>query len=447
MDEEFVFIKRGMIPLAGKISNNRYLLAIRDAFFVLMPFILTASFFGIFEWVVFDPWGPILGENGLDLGNFLTGGLRGEAYEQAPLVRGLIVLQQICSTVVTVGFGMRSFLLTTAFAYRLSRIWHSDPVATAFVAMGAFIIVTPQQFGGQAGFGLDYFGSKGVLTALLVAWTSAWLFQRLRRIRRLSIRMPDSVPEEIAKYFAMLLPVVLIFSVFAIFAGLLANLQFMGKTDLHDLLYALIQAPLMNFSQGLGFALLYQFVIWFLWWFGIHGQNVTAAVQNMVYMPAQLANQAGEASYVFSNGFFEAGLMHILGLIIALLVFSKNASWRSVAKFSLPAMLFNIQEPIVFGLPIMLNPLFLIPYVLAPLANTVVGWVAISWGIVPIFKFVVPWATPMIFSGTIGTGSLMGGVLQVIWLVLDIFIYAPFVIASNELQSDDKEGVVDHHGG
>ena len=79
MDEEFVFIKRGMIPLAGKISNNRYLLAIRDAFFVLMPFILTASFFGIFEWVVFDPWGPILGENGLDLGNFLTGGLRGEA--------------------------------------------------------------------------------------------------------------------------------------------------------------------------------------------------------------------------------------------------------------------------------------------------------------------------------------------------------------------------------
>ena len=139
--------------------------------------------------------------------------------------------------------------------------------------------------------------------------------------------------------------------------------------------------------------------------------------------------------------------MHILGLIIALLVFSRNESWRSVAKFSLPAMLFNIQEPSVFGLPIMLNPLFLIPYVLAPLANTVVGWLAISWGIVPIFKFVVPWATPMIFSGTIGTGSVMGGVLQVIWLVLDIFIYAPFVIVSNRLQSDDKDGEEDHHGG
>ena len=447
MEHVFSLMEGIMIPLAKKISNNRYLLAIRDAFFILMPFILTASFFGIFEWVIFDPWGPILGETGLDLGSFLTGGLRGEEYKLTAFVQVMMVLQGLCSTIVTVGFGMLSFLLTAAFSYRLARLWRSDLVATVFVAMGAFIIVTPQQLGGQAGFGLDYFGSKGVLTALLVAWVSAWMFQRLKQIKRLCIHMPSTVPREIAKYFAMLLPVVLTFTFFALFAALLANFQFLGKAALHDLLYALIQAPLMDFSQGVGFALLYQFVIWFLWWFGIHGQNVTAAVQNMVYMPAQLANQAGEASYIFSNGFFEAGLMHILGLIISLLVFSKNTSWCSVAKFSLPAMIFNIQEPIVFGLPIMLNPIFLIPYVLAPLANTLVGWLAISWGIVPVFKYVVPWSTPMLFSGTIGTGSLMGGVLQVIWLIMDIFIYAPFVIASNLVSYGKDEKEVKHHGG
>ena len=118
-----------------------------------------------------------------------------------------------------------------------------------------------------------------------------------------------------------------------------------------------------------------------------------------------------------------------------------------MAKFSLPAMLFNIQEPVVFGLPIMLNPIFLVPYVAAPLANTVVGWLAISWGIVPIFKFAVPWATPMLFSGTIGTGSLMGGVLQIIWLVLDIFIYAPFVIVANLLRQEEMDEEAEHHGG
>lgn len=213
----------------------------------------------------------------------------------------------------------------------------------------------------------------------------------------------------------------------------------MGKAALNDLIYAIIQAPLMGFSQGLGFSLLYQFIVWFFWWFGIHGHNVTAAIQNMVYMPAQLANQAGDAAYIFSNGFFEAGLMHIMGLVIAIFIFSKKDSWRAVAKLGAPAMLFNIQEPIAFGLPIVLNPILLIPYILAPLANTVVGWLAISAGIVPIFKYVVPWTMPLFFGATIGTGSIAGGLLQVVWLLMDICIYAPFVIASNKIKDEEAE--------
>ncbi|WP_328596367.1 PTS transporter subunit EIIC [Anaerovibrio slackiae] len=182
-----------------------------------------------------------------------------------------------------------------------------------------------------------------------------------------------------------------------------------------------------------------QAIVWFFWWFGIHGHNVTAAIQNMVYMPAQLANQAGDASYIFSNGFFEAGLMHIMGLVIAILIFSKKDSWRAVAKLGAPAMFFNIQEPIAFGLPIVLNPLLLVPYVLVPLVNTVIGYVAISIGLVPIFKYVVPWTMPLFFGGTIGTGSIMGGLLQVVWLLVDIAIYAPFVIAGNKVKDEYDE--------
>ena len=166
---------------------------------------------------------------------------------------------------------------------------------------------------------------------------------------------------------------------------------------------------------------------------------MTAAIQNMVYMPAQLANQSGDAAYIFSNGFFEAGLMHVLGLLIAIFLFSKRESWRAVAKVGFPAMLFNIQEPIAFGLPIVLNPLLLVPYILAPLANTIVGWLAVSAGLVPIFKYVVPWTMPLFFGGTIGTGSLAGGILQLVWLVMDICIYAPFVIAGNKIKDTEEE--------
>lgn len=433
-----------MMPFASRISGNRYLLAMRDSFSMLLPFIIVGSFFGIIEWVVLDPWGTIMGENGLNLGASFTGGLTGDAYKASAFVATMQMLQGLCNNVVTVGFGCFSFLLVAAFAYRLGDIWGGDKFATALTAMGAFIIITPQQVVGKAGdavggFNLDYFGNKGVLTAIIVATFASWIFVKLSKSDKIRIKMPDTVPPAVSKSFEVLIPVLITLSAFTVFATLLAQAQLFGKTALNDLIYAIIQAPLMGFSQGIGFSLLYQLIVWFFWWFGIHGHNVTAAIQNMVYMPAQLANQAGDASYIFSNGFFEAGLMHILGLIIAILLFSKKDSWRAVGKLGLPAMLFNIEEPIAFGLPIVLNPILLIPYILAPLANTVIGWLAISAGLVPIFKYVVPWTMPMFFGGMIGTGSIAGGLLQVVWLAVDICIYAPFVIAANKVKDEEEE--------
>lgn len=436
--------ERVMMPIAGRISSNKFLLAMRDAFSMLLPFIIVGSFFGIMEWVVLDPWGTIMGENGLNLGSVLSGGLTGDAYKACGFVARMQMLQGLCNNVVTVGFGVFSFLLVAAFSYRLGGIWGGDKFSTALTAIGAFIIITPQQIVGKAGdkmgaFSLDYFGNKGVLTALIVATVASWIFVKLSKNEKIRIKMPDTVPPAVSQSFAVLIPVMVTLSVFTIFATVLAQANLFGKAALNDLIYAIIQAPLMGFSQGLGFSMLYQFIVWFFWWFGIHGHNVTAAVQNMVYMPAQLANQAGDASYIFSNGFFEAGLMHIMGLVIAIFLFSKKDSWRAVAKLGAPAMLFNIQEPIAFGLPIVLNPILLIPYILAPLANTVVGWLLVSSGLVPIFKYVVPWTMPLFFGGTIGTGSIMGGLLQVLWLVMDVCIYAPFVIASNKIKETDEE--------
>ncbi|MBQ1416842.1 MAG: PTS sugar transporter subunit IIC [Selenomonas sp.] len=432
--------ERVMMPLAARISGNKYLLAMRDAFSMLLPFIIVGSFFGIIEWVLLDPWGTVMGANGLNLGSVFTGlDTTGDAYKHSQFVHSMQVIQGLCNNVVTVGFGVFSFLLVAAFSYRLGTIWGGDPFANALTALGAFIIVTPQSVGDIGAFDLSYFGNKAVLTAIIVATVSSKMFIGLSQNKKLTIKMPDTVPPAVANSFAVLMPVFITLFSFTLFSTFLAEMQFMGSKALNDLIYALIQAPLMGFSQGIGFSILYQGIVWFFWWFGIHGHNVTAAIQNMVYMPAQLANQSGDAAYIFSNGFFEAGLMHVLGLLIAIFLFSKRDSWRAVAKVGFPAMLFNIQEPIAFGLPIVLNPLLLIPYILAPLANTIVGWLAVSAGLVPIFKYVVPWTMPLFFGGTIGTGSLAGGILQLVWLVMDICIYAPFVIAGNKVKDTEEE--------
>ena len=431
------------MPVAGKISSNKYLLAMRDSFSMLLPFIIVGSFFGIMEWVVLDPWGTVLGENGMNLGASITG-LTGDAYKASGFVATLQMLQGLCNNVVTVGFGVFSFLLVMAFSYRLGGIWGGDKFSTALTAVGAFIIMTPQQIVTEAGeklggFDMGYFGNKGVLTAIIIATLAAWIFVKLSTNEKMKIKMPETVPPAVSKSFEVLIPVFCTLGFFTVFSTVLAQCQFLGTTCLNDLIYSLIQAPLMGFSQGLGFSILYQSIVWFFWWFGIHGHNVTAAIQNMVYMPAQLANQAGDASYIFSNGFFEAGLMHIMGLVIAILLFSKKDSWRAVAKLGAPAMFFNIQEPIAFGLPIVLNPLLLVPYVLVPIVNTIIGYAAITIGLVPVFKYVVPWTMPLFFGGTIGTGSVMGGLLQVVWLIVDVAIYAPFVIAGNKVKDEYDE--------
>ena len=183
--------------------------------------------------------------------------------------------------------------------------------------------------------------------------------------------------------------------------------------------------------------MIYQFTVWFLWWLGIPGYAVTSKIMEVGYIPAQLSNQLGETSAIFTTGFFEAGVIHVMGLIIAILVFSQHENWRSVSKFGLLAMLFNIQEVFIFGLPVILNPIFLVPYILAPLANVVVGYIAISWGIVPIFQVDIPWTMPLFLSATIGTHSIMGGILQIVWLIMDIFIYAPFVITANAIEIEE----------
>lgn len=438
MDSVVAKFEKVMMPLAQKFSGNWYLLAMRDSFSMLLPFIMVGSFFGIIEWVVLDPNGTIMGSDGMGLGEALTG-LTGSAYESSGFVSTLKILQGLCNNVVTVGFGIFSLLLVAAFAYRLADVWGGDKFAAALTAIGAYIIMTPEQVAGEAGFGLEYFGNKAVLTSIIVATISAKIFVLLSKNEKIRIKMPDTVPPAVANSFAVLMPTFITLTFFTVFATIITQAEFMGKTALNDLIYAVLQAPLLGFSQGLGFSIVYQFVIWFFWWFGIHGHNVTAAVQNMVYMPAQLANQAGDASYIFTNGFFEAGLMQIMGLLIAIFLFSKRESWRAVAKLGFPAMLFNIQEPIAFGLPIVLTPVLLVPYILAPLANTVIGWLAISSGIVPVFKFVVPWTMPLFFGGAIGTGSVMGGLLQIVWLLVDIAIYAPFVIAANHIKDDSKD--------
>lgn len=365
-----------------------------------------------------------MGSQWLNLGFWLTGGLSGETYLNSDFVTTLNSYRQI----IGVAYGIISIIITITLATKLADIFHSDKLLTSFCALSSFLLISnPISKNGNF---IDYFAQNGFFSAFFITFTTSIFFAYISKKKRLQIKTPKYLPDEFSRYLQQTLPILLTFLCFSILSMAINFIRFNSDEFMTYL------ATLTIFQRPI-FVIFYQFVVWILWWLGIPGYGVTSSVLEIAYIPAQLSNQIGDTSAIFTTGFFEAGVIHVMGLMIAILVFSQHESWRSVSKFSLPVMMFNVQEIFIFGLPVILNPIFLVPYILAPIANVFIGWIAISWGIVPIFQIDIPWTMPLFLSAAIGTHSLMGGILQVVWLVMDIFIYAPFVITANALEMEE----------
>ncbi len=425
MENVYSFWELTLIPKVQQFYNNKYLTAIRRTFYVLIPFWLTISALDVINNLVLNPNGLVMSKQGLNLGFWLTNGLSGEDFLNSNFARILATYKGI----IDIGYEIITILIASILSRHLAEIFDSDKYLTIFCSLAAFLLMSLTTTDNVGDFS-DYFSRRGYFSAFLVAFSSSWLFARLSKIQRLRIKIPKLVPEEYARYTSLTLPIFLTLVTFSVLSLIFTILSTTANSiELYLSNLEIFQEPV--------FVMIYQFTVWLLWWLGIPGYAVTSKIMEAGYIPAQLSNQLGETSEIFTTGFFEAGVIHVMGLIIAILVFSQHEHWRSISKFSLPIMMFNVQEVFIFGLPVILNPIFLLPYLLAPLANVLVGYVAISWGIVPIFQIDIPWTMPLILSATIGTHSIMGGILQIVWLIMDIFIYAPFVITANSIEMQD----------
>ena len=422
MSALYSFWEFWLIPNVEKFYNNPYLIAIRRSFYVLIPFWLTISAMDVINNLFLNPNGLIMSSNGLNLGFWLTNGLSSEDFLNSGFAKVLATYKKI----VDIGYEIITILIVSILSRHLAEIFDSDKYLTIFCSLAAFLLVSPI-VADNPGEISDYFSRRGYFSAFLVAFSSSWLFAKFSKIKRLKIKTPSALPEECSKYISQTFSIALTLLIFSIFA-LIFSLLTPTAVSIEKFLSGL------DIFQEPFFVAIYQFTVWFLWWLGIPGYAVTSKIMEVGYIPAQISNQIGETSAIFTTGFFEAGVIHVLGFMIAIFVFSQHESWRSISKFSFPAMLFNVQEVFIFGLPLILNPIFLVPYIFAPIANIFVGWFAISWGIVPIFQIDIPWTMPLILSATISTHSIMGGILQIVWLIMDIFIYAPFVIIANALE-------------
>lgn len=266
--------------------------------------------------------------------------------------------------------------------------------------------------------------------------------------------MPSQVPPAVSRSFTALIPAVLTLSIFLALRGIFT---FTPWGNMHDFVFQIVQALLTNLGRGLIPTLLSILAIQILWFFGLHGQVIVNSVVDPIWNTLSLENisafTAGEAlPNVVTKQFMETFTVSLGGtgmtLVVLLLIlgFMKSKQLKQVGKLALPPGIFNVNEPTIFGLPIVLNPTIAIPWILAPMAATALAYFAMSTGIVPMTTGVaVPWTVPVFISGMLATNSIMGGVLQLAQMAVVALIWFPFLKAldKNNLKIEAEAPEVD----
>ncbi|WP_367006046.1 PTS cellobiose transporter subunit IIC [Streptococcus sp. ZY19097] len=405
-------ISAKLLPLANVLGSNRYLGVLRDAFMLAFPITMFGSIIVVI--------------NNLP---FFSDNLKGTLYDL--LGNGQLATMSIMTVFVVFGIG-----------YYLSKSYNVEGVFGGAVALSSFLLLTPfytQTDGGETVsnvLSLDRLGAKGMFLGMITAFIAAELYSRFSN-KGWQIKMPETVPPAVAKSFAALIPGTLTLS---IFLGINAIVTGVFNVNLHDIIYQVIQKPLVGLGSSLGATLIALFFVQLLWFFGLHGQILVNSVMDPIWNTLNLENleayNAGkEVPHIISKAFMETftvglgGSGMTLAVIIIMAFVLKKKMYRDVGRLALGAGIFNVNEPVIFGLPIVMNATILIPWLIAPLIVTTLNYSVMALGIVPAPTGVsVPWTVPVFFSGMMATNSIMGGILQLIDVLLVGIIWYPFLL-------------------
>ncbi|MGL5058048.1 MAG: PTS sugar transporter subunit IIC, partial [Fusobacteriaceae bacterium] len=317
---------------------------------------------------------------------------------------------------------MYAFLLTSA---RLDWL----PVGQAEGATSLFLI---PDGGWMPIMDARYLDAKGLFTAILGAIIAIEIFRLLVQ-KKFVIKLPDSVPPAIAKSFEILIPIVIVTILFHT-VNIMSIRVF--NTMLPETILKVF-APLLSLSDSLISVLFIIIITHLLWFAGLHGTNIVIAIINSITLSNLATNQAAlqagaDIPKIFAGGFLDAyvyigGAGATLGLALAMMV-SKNAHIKSIGKISVIPAVFNINEPIMFGAPIVMNPLLFIPFVGIPVLNASIAWFATKFNLVGKIVSLVPWTTPGPIGALLGTNfSVSAFLLSCGLIALSFFLYIPFL--------------------
>ncbi|MBX7294111.1 PTS sugar transporter subunit IIC [Clostridium chauvoei] len=406
-----VFLEEKMFPIAAKLGSNKILISIRDGITLSMPLIIIGSLFLVIASFPIKAWTDWLTAVGID--SYLWKG-------------------------VDSSFGLMGLIASFGVANSLARQYKVDGVSAGIISLSSFIVVTPF-VSGEAGAGIPvgYMGSKGLFVAMVLGIISALIFKEFIK-KDIQIKLPESVPPAVARSFSALIPGAAIITLWLI---VFAVLDRMSIGNIHDLLLKILGGPLGLLGNNI-FGTVISILLNSLFWFvGIHGGNVVNSILNPIWLMNSDANRlifqadsAAQLPHIITQQFMDnfvymGGGGATIGLVIVIAIIARRNRASQITKTMAPLTftpgIFNINEPAMFGLPIVMNVSLIIPFILAPIANAVISYAAMATGLVATTTGIaVSWTMPPIISGFLTTGGhISGSILQLVCILVDVAIY------------------------
>ncbi|MCI8294078.1 MAG: PTS sugar transporter subunit IIC [Hespellia sp.] len=399
-------------PVFGKIGNEIHLLAIRDALMSMIPFLAISGVCTFFSAIFFTETSFI-----------------GKMMDPVSIANIASFFQRIGNGTIS----LMSVLLAVMIPYFMGkqRGYH-NPLILSVTSLALFFVFNPLD-GGSA-----YFGTQGALLAMIIGLTSSELFIKLAQNEKLKINVGNNVPEAVKNSFDTFIIIIVELVLYSLIATILSVTTSMEAIEL---ISNILQKPLVNIGATLPGAIIYTVVQTILFNFGIHPGAIVSPIESVFTMAIE---EGKIINYSFITTFGQmGGTGACLGLLIVLLFLAKRKELKAVGRVAVLPTLFNINEPLSFGIPIVFNPIMMLPFMICPLVNTIFAYIVTKLGFLSVFTNIITWSTPPFIKGYIASnGDFRAIIIELICMVCDIFIWLIFLrVYEKQLEKNEMAEV------
>lgn len=406
-------IQEKVQPIINKITTNRYLKAVSDGIASILPAIIVGAIFTLLANLPISPYQDFLTSSGLG---------------------------QILKLPITFTTDLIALYSVFFIGYKLSESFEGNGAIAGLLSLVSFFVVTPLVFAEKVKFiSFEWLGAKGLFVAIIVGLVASRLYVAIIK-KGIIIKMPNGVPPTISSSFTALVPAFIVIPFFSVVAMIFSKTDF---ASVHGFVYKFVQTPLEGLGGTLTSLIIVMIVAHVLWLFGIHGIMVSMSIMMPIWTSLNIQNlEAYNNGDPLPNIICSAFLMvyvlvggsgGTLGLNLYMSFKGRSKRYKTLGNLSLPGSLCSINEPLIFGTPVIMNPKLAIPFVATPVVCAIIAYYATYFGFVPrLMGAALPLGTPIGVSGFL-QGGFSVVILQMILVVVSFIIYLPFA------RSLDKE--------